>query len=175
VICAGPWSRKLARQVGVRIPLGVERGYGVDLPDAGIAPSFPLLLADFRISISSHRGGVRIVGLDELATVSAPPRIELTQRIIDAARLVFPQLRTAGASTWMRQRPSMPDSLPVIGRAPARHNAYLAFGHGHKGLGTAAITGQLIQQLMDDQPPAIDLTPFRPTRFRFGGGERWRV
>jgi D-amino-acid dehydrogenase len=176
VICAGPWSRKLARQLGVRVPLGVERGYGVDLPDAGIAPSCPLLLADFRISISSHRGGVRIVGLDELAAVSAPPRTELTQRIIDAARLAFPQLRTAGASTWMRQRPSMPDSLPVIGRAPARHNAYLAFGHGHKGLGTAAITGQLIQQLMDGQAPTIDLTPFRPTRFRFGdGGERRRL
>jgi D-amino-acid dehydrogenase len=173
VICAGPWSRRLARQLGVRVPLGVERGYGVDLPDAGIAPSCPLLLADFRISISSYRAGTRIVGLDELAAISAPPRTELAQRIVDAARLAFPQLRTAGATTWMRQRPSMPDSLPVIGRTPGVHNAYLAFGHGHKGLGTAAITGQLIQQLMDGQPPTVDLAPFRPTRFRFGdGGER---
>src|SRR5919198_628785 len=175
VVCAGPWSGKLARRLGVRVPLDVERGYGVDLPAAGITPSCPLLLADFRISMSSHRGGLRIVGLDELAAVPAPPRPELAQRILRAARLAFPQVRTTGAITWMRQRPSMPDSLPVIGRAPARHNAYLAFGHGHKGLSTAAITGKLIQQLMDGQPTTIDLAPFRPTRFRFGdarGGPR---
>jgi D-amino-acid dehydrogenase len=176
VVCAGPWSRELARKLGVRVPLDAERGYGVDLPDAGITPSCPLLLADFRISMGPHRGRLRIVGLDELAAVSAPPRPELAQRILHAARLAFPELRTAGATTWMRQRPSMPDSLPVIGRAPARHNAYLAFGHGHKGLGTAAITGKLIQQLMDGQPTTIDLAPFRPTRFRFAGaGGRARL
>jgi D-amino-acid dehydrogenase len=171
VICAGPWSRKLARKLGVRVPLDVERGYGVDLPDAGITPSCPLLLADFPISMAPYRGGLRITGLDELAAVSAAPRPELAQRVLQAAGLAFPRLRTAGATTWMRQRPSMPDSLPVIGRAPGRHNAFLAFGHGHKGLGTAAITGRLIQQLMDGQPATIDLAPFRPTRFRFRDGD----
>jgi D-amino-acid dehydrogenase len=165
VVCAGPWSRRLARQMGLPLPLGVERGYGLDLPQPGVALSRATILADLHVSVSPHRGGIRIVGLDELADVSAPPRLGLAQRLVRAARLAFPELNLSGATTWMRQRPSMPDSLPVIGRVPGVDNAYLAFGHGHKGLGTAAITGQLIRELMDGKPTTIDVSPFRPTRF----------
>ena len=65
----------------------------------------------------------------------------------------------------MSYRPSMPDSLPIIGQSPKQDNAYLAFGHGHKGMCQAAITGALIRQLMDGAEPAVDVTPFRPHRF----------
>jgi D-amino-acid dehydrogenase len=165
VICAGPWSRRLAGRLGLRVPLGVERGYGVDLPDPGVTLPCATLLSDFHLGMTPHRGGLRIAGLDELASVSAPARPRLAWRVVEAAKVAFPELRTAGAVTWMRQRPSMPDSLPVIGRAPSHDNAFLAFGHGHKGLGTAAITGKLIQQQIDQEPPLIDLEPFDPTRF----------
>ena len=53
----------------------------------------------------------------------------------------------------------------VIGRSPGYGNAYLAFGHGHKGLAQAAITGRLIQQLADDEAVSVDLHPYRPDRF----------
>ena len=165
VVCAGPWSRRLARKLGIHIPLGVERGYGVDLPDPGVTLTCATLLSDFHIGMTPHRDGLRIAGLDELAGMSAPPKPALAERIVNATKTVFPELSTTGAVTWMRQRPSMPDSLPVIGRAPGQDNAYLAFGHGHKGLGTAAITAKLIQQQMDHEATTIDLTPFEPTRF----------
>jgi D-amino-acid dehydrogenase len=174
VVCAGPWSRRLARRLGLRVPLGVERGYGVDLPDPGVTLPCATLLSDFHLGMTPHRGGLRIAGLDELAGVSAPARPQLARRVVEAARITFPELRTTGAVTWMRQRPSMPDSLPVIGRAPRHDNAFLAFGHGHKGLGTAAITGRLIQQQMDQEPPAIDLGPFDPARFSLRAGRRRR-
>jgi D-amino-acid dehydrogenase len=64
----------------------------------------------------------------------------------------------------------MPDSLPVIGRAPKQHNVYLAFGHGHKGLCMGAITGKLVHQVMDGEAPSVDLAPFSPTRFSRGAG-----
>ena len=174
VICAGPWSGRLAHRLGLRVPLGVERGYGVDLADPGVRLPCATLLSDFHIGITPHRGGLRIAGLDELAGVSAPARPRLARRVVEAAKIAFPELRTAGAVTWMRQRPSMPDSLPVIGPAPRYDNAFLAFGHGHKGLGTAAITGKLIQQQLDQQPPAIDLRPFDPARFSLRAGRRDR-
>jgi D-amino-acid dehydrogenase len=62
-------------------------------------------------------------------------------------------------------RPSLPDSLPVIGRARSTANVYYAFGHGHLGLTQAAATGRLIRDLVSGEAPAIDLSPFRPTRF----------
>jgi D-amino-acid dehydrogenase len=167
VVCAGPWSRLLARRLGARLPLHVERGYGLDLPDPGIKLELPLLVADRNVAVSPFRdGGVRVTGIDELAGLSAPADFRLTERILAGARMAFPELRAEGATSWMRARPSLPDSLPVIGRAPRQDNAYFAFGHGHKGFGTAAITGRLIRELMDDAPPTVDPTPFRPTRFR---------
>ena len=62
-------------------------------------------------------------------------------------------------------RPSMPDSLPVIGRAPACPNAYFAFGHGHIGITTGAVTARLLAQQMLGRPTDVDLAPFRADRF----------
>ncbi len=171
VICAGPWSRRLARRLGTRLPLHVERGYGIDLPDPGLKLDFPVIVSDHSVSVSPFRDGIRVTGLDELAGLSAPANFRLIERIIQGAKAAFPELRTDGATTWMRARPSMPDSLPVIGRAPQRDNAYFAFGHGHKGFGMGAITGRLIQELMDDAPPTVDLDPFRPSRFAFAAAK----
>jgi D-amino-acid dehydrogenase len=165
VIAAGAWSRRFARDLGVDVPLEAERGYGVDLPDPGFTLQIPITVPDFHISMGANAGGMRILGVDELATVAAPPDFRLVDRIVRAARRVFPELRVEGATSWMRCRPSMPDSLPVIGRTPRYENAYLAFGHGHKGLGLGAITGKLIQELVDDTTTSVDLTAFRPTRF----------
>jgi D-amino-acid dehydrogenase len=115
--------------------------------------------------LTPHRTGLRLAGLDELATVAAPARLHLVDRVIRGAQAVFPELRIDGATRWMRCRPSMPDSLPVIGRAPRQDNVYLAFGHGHKGLCLGAITGTLVAQLADGRSTSVDLAPFSPTRF----------
>jgi D-amino-acid dehydrogenase len=140
VISAGAWSRQLLRKLGTSVPLGTERGYGVDLPNPGLSLDLSVIVSDFHVALTPHRTGIRIVGLDELATVSAPARLELTERIVRGAKEAFPELRTDGGTRWMRCRPSMPDSLPVIGRAPRQDNVYLAFGHGHKGLCLGAVT-----------------------------------
>jgi glycine/D-amino acid oxidase-like deaminating enzyme len=165
VIAAGAWSHLLARQLGFHVPLTAERGYGVDLPLPSIQLRVPVLLADVHVGVRNHGTGIRLLGMDELAGVDAPPRFGLTDRLLRLARRAFPELRTDGANPWMHSRPSLPDSLPVIGPVPRVDNAFVAFGHGHKGLALAAITGQLVQQLADGQDPAVDLTPYRPTRF----------
>jgi D-amino-acid dehydrogenase len=62
-------------------------------------------------------------------------------------------------------RPSLPDSLPVIGRSKASPRIVYAFGHGHLGLTQSAGTGRLVADLLSGAPPAIDLAPFSPRRF----------
>lgn len=62
-------------------------------------------------------------------------------------------------------RPSMPDSLPVIGPVRDLPGLHLAFGHGHLGLSLAAITGELVTQGIVGEAPAVDLAPFRHDRF----------
>jgi D-amino-acid dehydrogenase len=65
----------------------------------------------------------------------------------------------------MGYRPSLPDSLPVIGTARTAPNVVYAFGHGHLGLTQAAASGRLIRDLVLGQTSPIDLTPFSPQRF----------
>lgn len=165
VIAAGPWSRGLLKQLGTDVPLEVERGYGVDIPAPGFRLEVPVILEDYHIGMTPHRTGVRLSGIDELASISAPANLKVTDRMIRGVKAMFPDISLAGAKLWMRRRPSLPDSLPIIGRAPRSENTWLAFGHAHKGLCMAAITGQLVQQLMDGQPTSVDVTPYRPTRF----------
>ena len=166
VIAAGAWSRPLIRALGFDTPLDTERGYGVRIPDPGIALEGPLIYMDRHVGITPVPGWLLLAGTDELAGLGAPPNYARADALIRAARELFPDLKTDGAERWMSFRPSHPDSLPVIGRSPRQRNVYLAYGHGHLGFTMAAITGETIGQLIDGEDPTVDLEPFRPTRFR---------
>jgi glycine/D-amino acid oxidase-like deaminating enzyme len=108
--------------------------------------------------------GLRIAGTVELAGLEAPPDYARAQPLLDGARRLFPGLEFETSSRWMGHRPSLPDSLPVIGRAPKVANAYYAFGHGHVGLTAAAPTATLIASLVAGEPAPIDIRPFAPDR-----------
>ena len=49
------------------------------------------------------------------------------------AKRLYPRLDVSRRTEWLGFRPSIPDSLPVIGASPRHTNAFLAFGHGHIG------------------------------------------
>ncbi len=166
VIAAGAWSKHLTRMLGFATPLDTERGYGVDLPHPGVELPFPIVSMDHHFAMTPLPDGLRLAGTDELAGLEAPPDYRRADRLIEATRLVFPELRTDGARRWMSYRPSHPDSLPVIGRAPRHANVFLAYGHGHIGFTLAAITGEIIGQLVSNEDPSVDMAPFRPSRFR---------
>ncbi|MDE0168990.1 MAG: FAD-binding oxidoreductase [bacterium] len=166
VIAAGAWSKSLTRMLGFTTPLDTERGYGVDLPDPGVELPFPIISMDYHFGMTPLPNGLRLAGTDELAGLEAPPDYRRADRLVDATKLVFPELRTHGAKRWMSYRPSHPDSLPVIGRAPRQRNVFLAYGHGHIGFTLAAITGEIIGQLVSNEDPSLDMAPFRPSRFR---------
>ena len=85
--------------------------------------------------------------------------------MLDKAARFLPGLKVAGGRQWMGYRPSLPDSLPVIGTASRHPQVLYAFGHGHLGLTQAAATGRLISEAILGQSPSIDLAPFSPRRF----------
>jgi D-amino-acid dehydrogenase len=166
VIAAGAWSTYFTRQLGFDVPLEAERGYGLYLPnEKNLKLQLPIVICDSNVSVANLGDGMQLTGVDELATVAAPARYSVTDRLIRGVRIAFPELNTDGAVPWMHSRPSMPDSLPVIGTVPGHPNVYLAFGHGHKGFGLAGLTGELISQLVDGETPSLDLEPCNPMRF----------
>jgi D-amino-acid dehydrogenase len=85
--------------------------------------------------------------------------------MLKKAQAFLPGLNPTGGVQWMGFRPSLPDSLPAIGRARATNRVTYAFGHGHLGLTQSAGTARLVADLVTGHTPAIDLTPFSPQRF----------
>jgi D-amino-acid dehydrogenase len=164
VVAAGAWSHLLARNLGDRIPLETERGYNTTLPKTAFDVKRMLIFGGHGFVITPLETGLRVGGAVELGGLARPPNFARSKAMLEKARRFLPGLDPSGGREWMGYRPSLPDSLPVIGAARAP-NIFYAFGHGHLGLTQAAATGRLIRDLVLGQTPPLDLTPFRPQRF----------
>jgi len=164
VLAAGAHSRVLARQAGDRVPLDTERGYHVEWDMEQSLLSRPACPTSRGFYLCPMSGRLRAAGTVELGGLTAPPSPHRITRLIEGARAIFPHLG-APDRDWMGFRPSMPDSLPVIGPSRAGAEVIHAYGHGHIGLTLAPITAQIVADLVDRRPVGLDLAPYLPTRF----------
>ncbi len=165
VIAAGAWSHFLARACGDRIPLETERGYNTTLPSSAFDLRRQLVFPGHGFVITPLSTGLRVGGAVELGGLDRPPNYARSRAMLEKARRFLPGLDPADGREWMGYRPSLPDSLPAIGRSRASENVVYAFGHGHLGLTQAAATGRLVRDLLLGRPAPIVLEPFSPQRF----------
>ncbi|HEX2825320.1 MAG TPA: FAD-binding oxidoreductase [Burkholderiales bacterium] len=165
VICAGSHSNEFTSKLGDRVPLEAERGYHVTYSDPRYTLPMPIMMPEHKFFITPMEMGLRIAGQTEFAGIHAEPNYARADILDKHMRRIFPDISKADATKWMGRRPSMPDSLPVIGRATKFQNVYYAFGHGHVGLCSGAPTGRLVAELIAGRTPNIDVTPYRPDRF----------
>lgn len=147
VLACGAWSGPLARAFGIDAPLESERGYHLELWEPSVMPRVPVMVASGKF-------------------VATPMEGRLLERNIRAA---IPGITWTEKTEWMGHRPSMVDSIPVIGAAPGLAGGYAAFGHDHVGLTGGPKTGRLLAQLIAGRQPNVDLTPYDPARFARAG------
>jgi D-amino-acid dehydrogenase len=169
VLAAGAWSKPLAASLGDPVPLETERGYHLMIRDPEVMPSLPIADADGKFVTTPMDTGLRFAGTVELAGLKAPPDWRRARMLLEQGRKMLPGLAANHAeerlSVWMGHRPSMPDSLPVIGHSRASPDVVYAFGHGHVGMTSAPMTGRLVADLVAGRKPSIDISPFAPGRF----------
>jgi D-amino-acid dehydrogenase len=165
VVAQGAWSKDQARQLGDDVPLETERGYNTTLPPDSFDLRRQLTFGGHGFVVSPLTSGIRIGGAVELGGLKLPPNFARADAMLKKAAAFMPGLKTTGGKQWMGFRPSMPDSLPVIGASRRSPKVVYAFGHGHLGLTQAAATGKLVAELLTGARPSIDLTPFSPQRF----------
>ena len=165
LVAAGAWSHRLTKQLGDDIPLETERGYNTTLPVDAFDVKRQLIFGGHGFVITPLSTGLRIGGAVELGGLKLPPNYARSKAMLEKARRFLPGLKTEGGREWMGYRPSLPDSLPVIGRSKSSANVYYAFGHGHLGKTQAAATARLIRDLVLGQAAPIDLSAFSPQRF----------
>ena len=97
---------------------------------------------------------------------SDPPNPRQLTRVLPEAAGTIALGEPLDAQPWCGSRPSTPDGLPIIGRAPRHPNLIFAFGHGHIGLSTGPITGRVVADIADRRKPPVPVEPFAPERFR---------
>lgn len=165
VLAAGAWSHLLARNLGERIPLETERGYNTTLPASAFDVKRQLIFSGHGFVITPLSTGLRVGGAVELGGIERAPNYARSKALLAKAQKFLPGLDPDGGREWMGYRPSLPDSRPVIGKAKDTPNVVYAFGHGHLGLTQGAATGRLIRELILEQTPSLDLSPFSPQRF----------
>jgi D-amino-acid dehydrogenase len=164
VIAAGAHSRALALQAGDRVPLDTERGYHVEWDMEAPLLSRPTCPTARGFYLCPMQGRLRAAGTVELGGLAAPPSPHRIARLTAGARALFPDLG-APDREWMGFRPSMPDSLPVIGASRAGADVLHAYGHGHIGLTLAPVTAAIVADLLAARPAERDFSAFGPARF----------
>jgi D-amino-acid dehydrogenase len=166
IIAAGAWSAACARMLDVGLPLQPVKGYAVTVMAPHGKPQRPVVLTEAKAALMPMGDRLRCAGILEL---SGRPGHVSARRVAGLMRMVgayLPRLKnTPTLETWSGLRPCSPDGLPFLGRAERYSNLSVACGHGHIGMGLAPVSGELLAQMISGKQPAMDLAPFRISRY----------
>lgn len=166
VLAMGPWSGDWLSRQGISVPLFVKRGYHMHYAAEGEARLGNWVMdAEVGYLLAPMRAGIRLTTGAELARREAPPHHGQLAAAERVARRFFPLGERLDPEPWKGARPCTPDMKPVIGPVPDRKGLWLAFGHGHQGFTLGPATGRLLAEMLDGEPTAIDMAPFRVDRF----------
>ena len=165
VVALGPWSPDLLRPLGYRVPLAFERGYHREFkPNPARSLQRPIHDAEGSFLMTPMEQGIRVTSGVELTGRDAPSSFAQLDQVIPLARGVVEFGETVG-EPWRGARPTLPDSLPMIGPAPRHSGLWLAFGNQHIGFTTGPATGAAIAAMIGGATPPFDVGPFSPSRY----------
>ncbi len=181
VLCAGLWTRDLAAQLGVRVPLyPCEHMYVVTEPLDFVTPNLPVLRdTDGYVYIKEDAGKLLVgsfepqgkpLSIDRLPSDSA--FIELQEDWdhfelpFTKAMEILPPLEHAGIRKFMNGPESFtPDLLFVLGEAPGRPRCFVAAGFNSEGVEFGAGAGRALAEWIVEGAPTMDLSEIDIARF----------
>jgi D-amino-acid dehydrogenase len=166
VVAMGAWTPEVIGQLGYSNPLAIERGYHTVLAADGDASlSRPIFDVDASYVMAPMEAGLRVTTGTNMTRRETAPDPRQVKRVMPRVREAFPVAEELLQEPWMGRRPTLPDSLPIIGRAPRHEDLWLAFGHSHMGLTMGPITGQLIANFISGAAQPFDVGSCAPSRY----------
>lgn len=166
VLCTGAWSKNLAGQFGAKIPLDTERGYHMMFP---VQPETnlnrPVVYGEKSFVLAPMETGIRMTSQVEFAGLEKKPDYRRVRSLVPFAQKMLPGLKTEEKDVWLGYRPSLPDSLPIIGPSEKDRRVMFAFGHQHYGMTLGPSTAKLVCNHILGQPETVPLWPYRANRF----------
>ena len=168
VVAMGMWSARVAAGLGDPVLLAAQRGYNMTVGGSSDADArYPCVYEDMGIVVTPLAMGLRVGGLVEFDELDNPPSQRVRDALRKKVRELFPALKADDDHVieWMGQRPSTPDSLPVIGHSRKAPGVIYAFGHGHLGLTQSAATAACVAAMARGESTPCPVEPFGIGRF----------
>jgi len=166
VLAAGAWSPRLARQVGLRIPMEPAKGYHVDLTRPEPCLNVACVMAERFVAVTPMGDCLRLAGTLELSGINrriVQKRVDMLRR---GARLYLHGIDEArSGEPWCGLRPCIADGLPIVGWAGAVDRLFIATGHAMMGFGLGALAGRIACECVLGDEPSVDISALRADRF----------
>ena len=149
VICAGVYSKQLAKILGDKINIYPVKGYSITvmLNDKKSQYSAPIVsLLDDESKIVTSRLGknrFRIAGTAEFNGYNKDIRNDRVFPLIKWCNNLFPNVSTEHCIPWAGLRPMTPSMMPKVGKGKLS-GVFYNTGHGHLGWTLSALTSQII-------------------------------
>ena len=167
VLALGSFSPKLARQIGLRIPIYPVKGYSLTFPiaDPTRAPESTIMDETFKIAITRLGDRIRVGGMAEISgynnNLPHQRRATLEHSVTD---LFGGSGDVKAASFWSGLRPMTPDGTPVVGPTGYK-NLFLNTGHGTLGWTMACGSARVLADLVEGRSPDIDASDLGMARY----------
>lgn len=155
VLALGNDSVKLARTVGIRLPIYPIKGYSITLHAAHAEkhamPKISITDTSRKVVFAPLGSRLRVAGMAELVGSDRSISPQAIKRLQNSVQALFPQLHDcAVAQPWAGLRPATPTGLPIVGtQAGGPSNLIVNTGHGSLGLTLAFGTAhQVTEQVL---------------------------
>ena len=166
VVSTGPWSKNILSNLGYNIPLAWERGYHHHFSTKKKISINPAIYdVEGGFVYSSNGSDVRVTSGVELTFLDAVENEIQINESIQKLRKIIPLNKKLIDKPWLGSRPTIIDSLPMIGKSPRHKNLWFNFGHNHIGLSTSAGSAVIISEMIQNKKTSINADPFSPKRF----------
>ncbi|MDH3660352.1 MAG: FAD-dependent oxidoreductase [Alphaproteobacteria bacterium] len=173
VLAAGMWSRELAADVGVSVPLhAAEHFYIVTEPIEGLAKDLPVLRSPDECAYYKEDAGKILLGAFEpeakpwgmqgipqgFEFETLPEDFDHFEPILEMAVNRLPLLADAGIQTFFNGPESFtPDDRYLLGETAEVKDLFVAAGLNSIGIQSSGGAGKVLAEWIRDRHPPIDL------------------
>lgn len=164
VFACGAWTQQVTSPLVDCIEMVPVRGQMI-LYRLDSKLGLPIINEGTRYIVPRDDGHVLVGATIEEAGFDESTTEEGIAKLAADAKRIVPQLTADKiVKTWAGLRPGTHDGFPYMGRLPGFENAFVSTGHFKIGLQLSPGSAVAMSDLMEGKQPAIDLTPFDPSR-----------
>jgi len=170
VLAAGVESSRLARTIGIELPIYPLRGYSLTVPLTRPDAAPRLSITDYqkKIVYAPLRQSMRVAGIAELGGGRHDYSTSRIGWLLNETCAAFPEASDfSRIQPWCGLRPATPTSTPILG--PTHYlNLLLNVGHGALGFTLAMGSARVVADMVAGEIPDVPLEGMRfETNARF--------